>query len=38
MADTDAAFGQKVFDVPQPKRYFMYSSTARRITSGELLK
>ncbi len=38
VANIDAAFEQQIFDLPQRKRITMYIITARRITSGELLK
>ena len=38
VADVDTPLGQQVLDVPQGQRILTYSMTARRITSGELLK
>jgi hypothetical protein len=38
VADVDAALGQKILDAAQGSEYRTYIMTARRMTSGELLK
>ncbi len=38
MADIDTALEQQIFYLSQGQRIRMYIITARRITSGELLK
>ncbi len=38
VANIDTTLKQKIFNLPQRQRIRMYIITARRITSGELLK